>query len=85
MATFSISGNVSTATAAIANEVVYIQEVQTAYPQPAPATAQTDASGNYSFSGLSAGTYQVKTAGAPLARQIVTIVANNVTGVNFSA
>jgi hypothetical protein len=82
----TISGNVASFTS---NEIVYIQETQG--QALSPMTTQVDGSGNYTFSGLSQGTYILYTAGnlfptgAPRAAiEVIVDGVNNAANVNFA-
>jgi hypothetical protein len=91
MATFTISGNVIAVNARLrllsVNYMLQGADVAITY---------SDASGNYTFSGIAPGIYQIK---ADLAEtttppynsgysfrtpQVVSVIANNLTGVNFT-
>lgn len=79
--TFSLSGSVSPATAG-AGTILTLSGNSSA-------TTSADSNGNFSFSGLSNGTYTVsassQTALVTPSAQTVTINSSNVTGVNFTA
>lgn len=88
MATFSISGNiVNSSGVAQVNEIVYIQNLNStcAVIQPSPTVTQTDGSGNFTFSGLIPGNYQIFTSGKKTAPLVIPVTTGNVTNVNFSA
>jgi hypothetical protein len=76
----TISGNVASFTS---NEIVYIQETQG--QALSPATTQVDGSGNYTFSGLTQGTYILYTQVAPNTFiEVIVDGTHNVANVNFA-
>lgn len=79
MATHSISGNIVTTSAN-----VYIKAIGD-YPQPSPKTTVSDGSGNYTFSGLSDGLYDVYTGSSYPGKKRIILSGSNVSDINFSA
>ena len=81
-----ISGNIVTT-----NSVVYLQPLQSVEsipvnPAVAPQTTVSDANGNYSFTGLPAGTYNVYTlkGGPNVIQQVILDGTHDALNVNFS-
>ncbi|HVX14255.1 MAG TPA: SdrD B-like domain-containing protein [Pirellulales bacterium] len=84
------NGTVDTGEQGIAGRTVFIDEAGTGIYQTGDPTATTDSSGDYSFSGLAAGTYKVveelpNNVSLTNPSQTVTVVANETaSGVNFA-